>query len=96
MSKPVETAQEDQPSREVQKEVETVARKETNRDLVEQIVVALILAFLIRGYVAEAFVIPTGFDGAYVDGPAQGSDVPAVRDGVFDQRIGRGGGIRPA
>jgi signal peptidase I len=36
------------------------ARKDTNRDLVEQVVVALILAFLIRGFEAEAFVIPTG------------------------------------
>lgn len=35
-------------------------RKDSNRDLVEQIVVALILAFVIRGFEAEAFVIPTG------------------------------------
>jgi len=35
-------------------------RQESNRDLAEQIVVALILAFLIRGFEAEAFVIPTG------------------------------------
>jgi signal peptidase I len=35
-------------------------RKEGNRDLVEQVVVAFILAFLIRGFEAEAFVIPTG------------------------------------
>jgi signal peptidase I len=34
--------------------------KETTRDFVEQIVVAIILAVLIRGYDAEAFVIPTG------------------------------------
>jgi signal peptidase I len=34
--------------------------KDSNRDLIEQIVVALILAFLIRGFEAEAFVIPTG------------------------------------
>jgi signal peptidase I len=34
--------------------------KETMRDFVEQIVVAVILAVLIRGYDAEAFVIPTG------------------------------------
>jgi signal peptidase I len=34
--------------------------KETMRDFVEQIVVAIILAVLIRGYDAEAFVIPTG------------------------------------
>ena len=34
--------------------------KETTRDFVEQIVVAVILAVLIRGYDAEAFVIPTG------------------------------------
>ncbi len=37
-----------------------VPRKDSNRDLIEQIVVALILAFLIRGFEAEAFVIPTG------------------------------------
>ena len=35
-------------------------RKESARDLVEQVVVAFILAFLIRGFEAEAFVIPTG------------------------------------
>ncbi len=35
-------------------------RKETNRDLIEQIAVALILAFVIRGFAVEAFVIPTG------------------------------------
>ncbi len=34
--------------------------KETFRDFVEQIVVAVILAILIRGFDAEAFVIPTG------------------------------------
>ena len=35
-------------------------RSESGRDGVEQVVVALILAFLIRGFEAEAFVIPTG------------------------------------
>jgi signal peptidase I len=34
--------------------------KDGNRDFVEQIVVAFILAFLVRGFEAEAFVIPTG------------------------------------
>jgi signal peptidase I len=34
--------------------------KETLRDFLEQIVVAIILAMLIRGFDAEAFVIPTG------------------------------------
>ena len=34
--------------------------KETFRDFIEQIVVAIILAVLIRGFDAEAFVIPTG------------------------------------
>ena len=34
--------------------------KESMRDFVEQIVIAFILAFLIRGFDAEAFVIPTG------------------------------------
>lgn len=42
------------------KSQEAPPRKESYRDLVEQIVVALILAFLIRGFEAEAFVIPTG------------------------------------
>jgi signal peptidase I len=35
-------------------------RRESHRDFVEQIVVAFILAFLVRGFEAEAFVIPTG------------------------------------
>jgi signal peptidase I len=35
-------------------------KKESMRDFVEQVVVAFILAFLIRGFEAEAFVIPTG------------------------------------
>lgn len=39
---------------------EAPVRKETNRDFIEQIVVAFILAFLVRGFEAEAFVIPTG------------------------------------
>lgn len=34
--------------------------RETNRDLIEQIVVAFILALLIKNFEAEAFVIPTG------------------------------------
>jgi signal peptidase I len=34
--------------------------KETSRDTIESIVVAFILALLIRGFEAEAFVIPTG------------------------------------
>ncbi len=36
------------------------AKKESFREFVEQIVVAFILAMLIRGFDAEAFVIPTG------------------------------------
>ncbi len=36
------------------------AKKESLREFVEQIVVAFILAMLIRGFDAEAFVIPTG------------------------------------
>jgi signal peptidase I len=35
-------------------------RRESARDFVEQVVVAFILAFLVRGFEAEAFVIPTG------------------------------------
>jgi signal peptidase I len=35
-------------------------RRESARDFVESIVVAFILAFLVRGFEAEAFVIPTG------------------------------------
>jgi signal peptidase I len=35
-------------------------RRDTNRDFVEQIVIAFILAFVVRGFEAEAFVIPTG------------------------------------
>ena len=40
--------------------VATPKKKESYRELVEQIVVAFILAFLIRGFAVEAFVIPTG------------------------------------
>ena len=35
-------------------------RRESLRDFAEQVVVAFILAFLVRGFEAEAFVIPTG------------------------------------
>ncbi len=34
--------------------------RESHREFVEQIVIAFILAFLVRGFEAEAFVIPTG------------------------------------
>ena len=37
-----------------------VQQSEGFRDTVEQIVVAFILALLVRGFSAEAFVIPTG------------------------------------
>src|ERR1700710_1581674 len=36
------------------------AKKEGHRETVEAIVVAMILALLVRGFEAEAFVIPTG------------------------------------
>jgi hypothetical protein len=39
---------------------EPTPRRESHRDFIEQIVVAFILAFLVRGFEAEAFVIPTG------------------------------------
>lgn len=35
-------------------------RRESPREFIEQIVIAFILAFLVRGFEAEAFVIPTG------------------------------------
>src|SRR5262249_39586275 len=38
----------------------TAKRRDTNRDFIEQIVIAFILAFVVRGFEAEAFVIPTG------------------------------------
>src|SRR3954452_12866327 len=38
----------------------TNRRKEGHRETVEAIAVAFILAFLVRGFEAEAFVIPTG------------------------------------
>jgi signal peptidase I len=44
----------------IESPIQRTPRKETNRDFVEQVAVALILAFLIRGFAAEAFVIPTG------------------------------------
>lgn len=42
------------------KKAEAEKPKESFRDLVEQVVVAILLAILIRGFDAEAFVIPTG------------------------------------
>src|SRR4051812_9491171 len=42
------------------KKTEPVKPKEGHRETVEAIVVAMILALLIRGFEAEAFVIPTG------------------------------------
>ena len=43
-----------------QVEESTPRRRESVRDFIEQVVVAFILAFLVRGFEAEAFVIPTG------------------------------------
>src|SRR3954447_22108895 len=42
------------------KPVESGKPKEGHRETVEAIVVAMILALLVRGFEAEAFVIPTG------------------------------------
>src|SRR6476660_2721806 len=42
------------------KQGESVKPKEGHRETVEAIVVAFILALLVRGFEAEAFVIPTG------------------------------------
>ena len=42
------------------KQAESRKPKEGHRETVEAIVVAMILAFLVRGFEAEAFVIPTG------------------------------------
>jgi hypothetical protein len=48
---------------------------QSNRETVESIVVAVILAFLFRTFVAEAF----GIDGADPDGQSQGCCVREVR-----------------
>ena len=58
MAQPV--ARPSEPPNAARKGAAKAPRQESNRDLVEQVVVALILAFLIRGFEAEAFVIPTG------------------------------------
>src|SRR4051794_36437731 len=42
------------------KKAESVKPREGHRETVEAIVVAMILALLVRGFEAEAFVIPTG------------------------------------
>src|SRR6476620_8794615 len=42
------------------KQVASAKPKEGHRETVEAIVVAMILALLVRGFEAEAFVIPTG------------------------------------
>ena len=43
------------------------------RETIESIVIAFVLAFLVRTFEAEAFVIPTGSMAPDADGPPQGS-----------------------
>lgn len=57
--------------------------KESYRDLLEQIVVALILALLIRGFEAEAFVIPTGSMATTLMG--RHKEVPCPECGITSQ-----------
>ena len=62
---------------------------EGHRDTVEAIVVAFILALVVRGFEAQAFVIPTGSMAPTLMGPAQGSRLSAVRVRVCRQCIAR-------
>ncbi len=50
----------EQPASERRAAEAAARRRESPREFIEQIVVAFILAFLVRGFEAEAFVIPTG------------------------------------
>ena len=50
---------------------------------------AVILAMLIRGYDAEAFVIPTGSMAPTLMGRHKEVTCPAVRPALRDQRVGR-------
>ncbi len=54
--------------------------QETWRDFVEQIVVAVLLAILIRGFNAEAFVIPTGSMAPTLKGRHKEVTCPQCRD----------------
>src|SRR5262245_38667994 len=61
MSRTYPTRQTVPSSHSLQKEKEESKKpKEGHRETVEAIVVAMILALLVRGFEAEAFVIPTG------------------------------------
>src|SRR3982750_1136848 len=85
-----------------EKQVASAKPKEGHRETVEAIVVAMILALLVRGFEAEAFVIPTGSMAPTLMGRhkevtcPQGKDVYSVNASVEDD--GRGqlgiGGFR--
>jgi signal peptidase I len=51
-------------------------RRDSMRELVEQIVIAFILAFVVRGFEAEAFVIPTGSMAPTLMGAHKDIDCP--------------------
>ena len=77
----------------------TAKKKESTRDLIEQIVVAFILAFLIRGFEAEAFVIPTGSMAPTLYGQHKEVTCPQCGE-VFavnaaDEAEGRGAFVNP-
>ena len=75
-------------------------KRETTRDVIEQIVVAFILAFLIRGFEAEAFVIPTGSMAPTLYGQHKEVTCPQCGE-VFavnaaDEAEGRGAFVNPS
>ena len=63
--------------------------KEGHRDTVEAIVVAFILALVVRGFEAQAFVIPTGSMAPTLMGRHKEIACPAVRLRLRGQRVGR-------
>ena len=51
--------------------------------------VAFILALVVRGFEAQAFVIPDRLDGSDPDGPSQGGELPAVRLCLRGERLAK-------
>ena len=65
---------------------------ESHRETVEAIVVALILALVVRGFEAQAFVIPTGSMAPTLMGRHKELQLPAMRLRLFRECVARGRG----
>ena len=62
---------------------------ESHRETVEAIVVALILALVVRGFEAQAFVIPTGSMAPTLMGRHKEITLPAVRLRLLRERLAK-------